>query len=410
MKILYFDCFSGISGDMTVGALLDLGVPKEYLIDNLKKLGIDNEYKIHIKKSIKNGIEGTDFDVELIEHAHHYDHINESKDGHSYEHEHNHKHEHHHCSRNLFDIEGLIDGSTLNENVKNMSKSIFKILAEAEAKVHGKNIYEVHFHEVGAVDSIIDIVGTAICIDYIKPDKVFSAPINTGSGFVRCQHGLMPVPAPATLNILKDVPIYSDEREFELTTPTGAAIIRYLSSEFKKHPEMKVKRVGYGCGKRNTEKPNVLRVILGEDDSQDSCILEATIDDMNPQIYGYLMDKLFEAGAKDVYFTPVYMKKNRPGIVVTITAPIKKEDKIKEVIFSETTTIGIRKFNIERTELQREFKKVSTEYGDITFKVSSYKGKVVNVTPEYEEVKMVAEKMNMPFKIVYNSLIGKEVL
>jgi pyridinium-3,5-bisthiocarboxylic acid mononucleotide nickel chelatase len=389
MKILYFDCFSGISGDMTVGALLDLGVPQEHLIEELDKLGISDEYEINIKKSSKNGIEGTDFDVQLKEHHHH--------------HHHDHHHEHHH-GRNLFDIEGLIDKSDLDDNVKKLSKDIFKVLAEAEAKVHGKDIYEVHFHEVGAVDSIVDIVGAAICIDYIKPDRVMASSINTGSGFVKCQHGVIPVPAPATLNILKDVPIYCDDREFELTTPTGAAIIKTLVSEFKKLSDMRIKRVGYGCGKRDTEKPNVLRIVLAEDASQDTCILEATIDDMNPQIYGYLMDKLFDAGAKDVYYTPIYMKKNRPGIVVTITVPTQNEDKIKEVMFRETTTIGIRKFNIERTELDREYEKINMEFGDITLKVSSYNGKVVNIKPEYEDIKNIAEKMDMPLKEVYRKV------
>jgi pyridinium-3,5-bisthiocarboxylic acid mononucleotide nickel chelatase len=390
MKILYFDCFSGISGDMTVGALLDLGVPHEHLITNLEKLGISNEYEIRIKKSLKNGIEGTDFYVNLKEHHHHHDH--------------DHEHGHHHHGRNLFDIEGLIDKSDLDENVKVMSKNIFKIVAEAESKVHGKDIYEVHFHEVGAVDSIVDIVGTAICIDYIKPDRIISSAINTGSGFVKCQHGLIPVPAPATVNILKDVPIYCDEREFELTTPTGAAVIKALASDFKKLSEMRIKKVGYGCGKRDTDKPNVLRVIIAEDASQDTCILEATIDDMNPQIYGYLMDKLFESGAKDVYLTPVYMKKNRPGIVVTVTTPTKIEDRIKEIIFNETTTIGIRKFHIERTELEREFKTHCTEFGDINFKVSSYNNKIVNVTPEFEDIKRAADKLNIPIKNIYNQV------
>ncbi|TDT50296.1 nickel pincer cofactor biosynthesis protein LarC [Fonticella tunisiensis] len=418
MKTLYFDCFSGISGDMTVAALLDLGVPQDYLIENLKKLGISDEYEIRISKAVKNGIEGTDFDVilkeehhhhhdEQIEHEHEHDHVHED-----YTHVHPHVHDehshgyehHHHHGRNLFDIEALIDGSTLNDNVKKLAKDMFRVVAEAEAKVHGKDIYEVHFHEVGAVDSIVDIVGTAICIDYINPDKIVSSPVNTGRGFVKCQHGIMPVPAPATLNILKDVPIYADEREMELTTPTGAAVIKTLASEFRKFPELKVKKAGYGCGKRNTEKPNVLRVILGETDSQENCILEATIDDMNPQIYGYLMDKLFEEGAKDVYFTPVYMKKNRPGIVITVTAPVILEDRIKEVLFRETTTIGIRKLNIERTELQREFKKVGTEFGEISFKVSKYKDRVVNVTPEYEDVKKAAERANLPLKEIYGAI------
>lgn len=378
MKTLYFDCFSGISGDMTVGALIDIGVPEEYLLKNLDKLGISTEYSIKIKKSIKNGIQGTDFDVLLIE-----------------------KHDDNHHGRNLFDIEGLIDKSSLNDNIKAISKKIFYIIAEAEAKVHGKGIYDVHFHEVGAVDSIIDIVGTAICIDYIKPDRILSSPVNTGSGFVKCQHGLIPVPAPATLNILKDIPIYCDEREFELTTPTGAAILKALALDFKKMSFIKIKKVGYGCGKRDTDKPNVLRVVLCEEELGENCILEATIDDMNPQIYGYLMDRLFEAGAKDVYLSPIYMKKNRPGIVLTVTAPVNNEESIKEIIFRQTTTIGIRKFNIERTELQREIRGIDTEYGRINFKISRLNEKVVNASPEYEDLKKAALSTGVPLKEIY---------
>lgn len=387
MKTLYFECFSGISGDMTVGALLDLIVPFDYLKNNLLKLGIDDEYEIEAKKEIKNGIEGTSF----------YVYLNEQKED----------SEHH--GRNLLDIETLIDSSKLNENVKNISKGIFKIVADAESRVHGCGIYDVHFHEVGAVDSIIDIVSTAICIDYIKPDMVISSPVNTGKGFVKCQHGIMPVPAPATVKILSGVKVYCDDREMELTTPTGAAIIKYLAKDFGNYPQMRIKKEGYGCGKRNSEKPNVLRVILFEDEFEkkdsENCILEATIDDMNPQIYGYVMDKLFDEGALDVYLTPVYMKKNRPGTVITITAPVDIQDKIIKLLFKETTTIGIRKFNIDRFELNRKVESLSTDYGEIRFKVSNYKGNIVNVSPEYEDVKKASLNYNVPFKIAYYNAV-----
>lgn len=380
MNILYFDCFSGISGDMAVGALLDLGVPTSHLKTSLEKLGITDEYAIKINKCKKNSIECVDFNVEIKEKE---------------------IIKHHHHGRNLFDIEMLIDNSTLNNNIKKLSKEMFLIIADAEAKVHGKPVDQVHFHEVGAIDSIIDIISTAICIDYLKPDKIISSPINTGKGFVKCQHGIIPVPAPATFNILQGVSIYNDEREFELTTPTGAAIIKTLAKESSSFPPMKVKNVGYGCGKRDTEKPNLLRVILGEGDSYETCILEATIDDMNPQLYGHLMDKLFEAGAKDVYYTPVYMKKNRPGVVVTITVPSTKEEAVKNIMFKETTTIGIRKFKIERTELEREFRTISTTYGDMKFKISKFNGQITNVSPEYEDIKLAAEKFNLPMKDIY---------
>lgn len=384
MNILYFDCFSGISGDMTIGALLDLGVPEDYLLNELNKLSISNEFEINIKREKKCGISGIDFNVDIK-------YLHDRQDYHG---------------RCLKDIENIIDKSSLNDNIKNISKKIFNIIAKAESEVHCKDINEVHFHEVGAVDSIVDIVGTAICIDYIKPDKILSSPVNTGCGFVECEHGIIPVPAPATLKILKDVPIYCDEREFELTTPTGAAILKGLVNEFIKYPQFKVLKEGYGCGKRDTKKPNLLRVMLCEKDDNDVCILEATIDDMNPQFYGYLMDKLFEAGAKDVYYTPVYMKKNRPGIVITITTSLSNEEKIKEIMFKESTTIGIRKFNIERTELEREIKNVSTKYGNIRFKVSCYKGEIMNISPEYEDIKRVAEEKNIPLKKVYKNVIN----
>lgn len=390
MSTLYFDCFSGISGDMTVGALIDVGVPGEYVVNELGRLGIDDEFEINISRGVKCGISGTDFNVILKEN-----------------HGHDEGYGHHYHGRTMGDIEELIKQSSLNDNVKNLSLRMFLIVAEAEAKVHGQPVEQVHFHEVGAVDSIIDIVGTAICIDYLKPDKIISSPVNTGRGFVRCQHGLLPVPAPATLNILQDVPVYCDEREMELTTPTGAAVIKALATDFVKMPDFKVKKCGYGCGKRNTEKPNLLRVILGEDMSGELCLLQATIDDMNPQIYGHLMDRLFEAGARDVYYTPVYMKKNRPGVVVTITVASRFEEAVKDVMFSETTTIGIRKIKIDRTELDRRMVKVSTPIGDINCKVCSYKGRVVNVTPEYEEVKKAAEKNNMSFKMAYNIIVGQ---
>lgn len=268
MRILYFDCFSGISGDMAVGGLLDLGVPEDYLTASLAKLEVPDEYSINIKKNMKNGIQGTDFCVDLIK-------------GYHNEGEHNNHH-----GRNLFDIEALIDSSTLNENIKVTAKKIFKIIGEAEARVHGKSLYETHFHEVGEIDSILDIVGIAICMDYLKPDRVLSSFINTGSGYIKCSHGILPVPAPATAVILKNVPVFCDERKFELTTPTGAAIVKALAEEFTKPPEMRMSRVGYGCGKRDTGGADVLRVILYDSDNElaNNFILETNIISINCHI------------------------------------------------------------------------------------------------------------------------------
>lgn len=374
MRTLYFDCFSGISGDMSVAALIDLGVPKEYLIEELKKLNIDEEYRIEIKRVKKAGIDATDFDVHLTEHRHH--------------------------ARNLFDIEGIIDKSTLSKGVKELSKKIFKIVAEAEAKVHGEKLYDVHFHEVGATDSIIDIIAFSLCIEYLKIDKVISSYINTGRGFVKCAHGTLPVPAPATSEILKGVPIYSDDREFELTTPTGAAIIKAVADEYALECPIVIKSVGYGAGKRETEKPNVLRVILSDDDYDEIFLIQANIDDMTGQNCGYLMERLLEHGAKDVYYTPIYMKKNRPAVVLNVITSKSKEEEILDIIFTESTTIGVRKIKLDRVELEREIKTISTDYGDVKVKVSKYKDKVVNIKPEYEDLKRIAIDNNMPLKNV----------
>lgn len=374
MRTLYFDCFSGISGDMAVAALIDLGVPKEYIIEELKKLNIDEEYRIEIKRVKKAGIDATDFDVILTEHRHH--------------------------ARNLFDIEGIIDKSNLSKGVKSLSKKIFKIVAEAEAKVHGEKLYDVHFHEVGATDSIIDIVSFSICIEYLKIDKVISSYINTGRGFVKCDHGTLPVPAPATSEILKGVPIYSDDREFELTTPTGAAIIKAVADEYVMDCPIVIKSVGYGAGKRETEKPNVLRVILSDDDYDEIFLIQANIDDMTGQNCGYLMERLLEHGAKDVYYTPIYMKKNRPAVVLNVITSKSKEEKMLDIIFTESTTIGVRKIKLERVELDREIKTISTDYGDVKVKVAKYKDKVVNIKPEYEDLKKIALENNMPLKNV----------
>ncbi|WP_331488046.1 nickel pincer cofactor biosynthesis protein LarC [Caminicella sporogenes] len=252
MKILYYDCFSGISGDMNLGALIDLGVDTDYLLKELSKLGLNSEYEIKIEKKNKNGIEGTKVDV-ILQHEHkkHHD-----------------KKHHHHVHRNLKDIEEIINSSTLNDSIKKLSISMFMKIAEAEAKVHGKTLYEVHFHEVGAIDSIIDIVGAAICIDYLKPDKIAASHVQVGGGFVECAHGLIPVPAPATVEILKGIPIKSGIVSFETTTPTGAAILAVNVDEFTDKVDMAIEKVGYGVGSRDLEIPNVLRVYLGKENKK----------------------------------------------------------------------------------------------------------------------------------------------
>ncbi|MFL0249822.1 nickel pincer cofactor biosynthesis protein LarC [Clostridium neuense] len=400
MKILYYDCFCGISGDMNLAALIDLGVPKKYLTEELSKLNLNSEYEIRIERSMKLGITGTRVDVTLKNNMH----------GHSHE-EHIHSHEHHH--RNLKDVEDIINSSNLSDEVKKLSLDIFMKVAEAEAKVHGKMIDEVHFHEVGAIDSIVDIVGAAICIDYLKVDKIIASPVQVGGGFVKCAHGIMPVPAPATAEILKNIPMNTGIVQFETTTPTGAAILAANAEEFTKNIDFEVKKIGYGIGHRDLEIPNVLRVYLGEKEASEKkdeqYIFETNIDDMNPELYGYVEDKLFEAGALDVFKTPIYMKKGRPGIKLSVLTELKKENGILDIIFEETTSLGIRKYKVEKIMLDREFSKVNTEYGDITVKKAYYKGKLVKYKPEYEECKTIAKEKKLPLDKIYKAVYKQDL-
>lgn len=440
MKILYYDCFCGISGDMNLAALIDLGVPKEYLIKELSKLNLNSEYEIKIEKSAKLGITGTRVDVILNnelsnnshiqdkdlhehnygEHVHNHSHSdsdsehhqdeNNHEHGHSHE-EHTHNHEHHH--RNLRDMEEIINSSDLSDKVKKISLDMFMRVAEAEAKVHGKTIYEVHFHEVGAIDSIVDMVGAAICLDYLKVDKIIASPVQVGGGFVKCAHGIMPVPAPATVEILKNIPMNTGIVQFETTTPTGAAILASNVKEFTSKIDFSIKKIAYGIGHRDLEIPNVLRVYLGESEKteklENQYILETNIDDMNPEIYGYIEEKLFEAGALDVFKTPIIMKKGRPAIKLSMLINEKIEQEVLKVIFEETTSIGVRKYMIEKIMLDREFSKVETEYGDITIKKSYHKGKLVKYKPEYEECKSIAKEKNISIDTVYKSVYRQDI-
>lgn len=393
MKILYFDCSSGISGNMTIGALLEIVDDEKYLLNELKKLNIDG-YEIKISKKVKNGITGTYVDV-LLEPEHHHKHK---------EHNHENEHTHHHEHRNLSDVNKIIDNSTLNEEVKKLAKKIFLRVAKAESKVHNKSLEEVHFHEVGAIDSIIDIVGTAILINKINPDKIVSSTVNDGYGFIECAHGKMAVPVPATSEIFSNsnVKFRQIEIDTELVTPTGAAIIAELATDFMPLPEMQVEKIGWGSGSKDLQIPNVLKVYYGniEDEKNDIIVMETNIDDCGGEILGYTQELLFKNGALDVFFTPIFMKKNRPGYRMSITC--KQEDKLKlqNIIFRETTTIGIRYRKEHRAVLKREIIEIETKYGKIKAK------KVINngeeyIYPEYEEIKKIAEKNNIPLKNFY---------
>lgn len=396
MKILYFDCFSGISGDMTLGALIDCGVDAEDFKRELSKLHIDG-YSLEITRKLKNNIMGTD--VNVILHDEHH--------GHEHEHEHHHHSHGEHIHRNLEDIEHIIDESELNESVKSMSKKIFTKLANAEAKIHGKSVDEVHFHEVGAVDSIVDIVGTSICIDILGIDKFVGSPVNTGMGFVECQHGTIPVPGPAAVELLKGVPVFSSDIDTELVTPTGAAIISTLCEDYGPLPPMTIERAGYGSGKKDIDIPNMLRVIIGQNKKKDDdvCVIECNIDDMDSEFYEHVMEKLFCEGALDVYLTNIMMKKNRPAVKLSVIAKNDDADRLSSIIFEETSTIGVRKYSVERETLERKVITVETGFGDVHVKVAYRDGKPVNYAPEYEDIKKIAQKTGMPIKHIYMEAI-----
>lgn len=403
MKTLYFDCSSGISGNMTLGALLEIVGDENYLLEELKKLNVDG-YKIEISKQVKNGITGTYVDVILEHEHHHHDHEHEYEHNHNPEHDHGHEHHHHHEHRNLYDVNNIIDNSSLDENTKALAKRIFLRVAKAESKVHNKPLDEVHFHEVGAIDSIVDIVGTAILINKINPDKVIASVVNDGYGFIECAHGTMAVPVPATSEIFaaSNVKFRQIDIDTELVTPTGAAIIAELVEDFTTLPAMVTEKIGWGTGSKNLKIPNVLKVYYGEiqEENQNFVVMETNVDDCSGEILGYTSEKLFANGALDVFYTPIYMKKNRPAYRLSVAC--RKEDmfKLQNIIFKETTTIGIRYRFESRTELGREFVEIDTKYGKIRAKKVTNNGETY-VYPEYESMKKIAEENNIPLKELY---------
>lgn len=402
MKTLYFDCSSGISGNMTLGALVEILGDEQYLVEELKKLQVDG-YHIEISKKVKNGITGTYVDVVLEDHHHHeHDHHHEE-----HHHEHEHEHEHHHEHRNLHDVNHIIENSNLKEETKQLAKRIFRRVAEAESKVHHKSIEEVHFHEVGAIDSIVDIVGTAILINKIQPDKIISSVVNDGYGFIECAHGTMSVPVPATSEIFSKAGVKCRQIDIdtELVTPTGAAIISELATEFTVMPTMTVQKIGWGAGKKDLKIPNVLKVYLGEmeetlEEKQEIAVMETNIDDTTGEILGYTAEKLMQNGALDAFFTPIYMKKGRPAYRLTVACRKENIEKLQTIIFRETTTIGIRYRYEKRNVLPREKVEVNTEYGLVQAKQVKL-GEETYTYPEYESLKKIAEEQNIPLKDLY---------
>lgn len=384
MKILYYDCFSGISGDMNLGAMLDLGVSRSFLINELGKLNIKG-WKITAVRDQRHGIEGTRVTVKITGTQHHH--------------------------RNLGDIERIIDRSELDAKTKDLSMKIFMKVARAEALVHGIPVEKVHFHEVGAIDSIIDIVGAAICFNSLNIDEVHVSPVELGGGFVKCEHGTLPVPAPATAEIIKGMPVKAGGVNFEATTPTGAAILSALGKRFGSPAGFTVLKTGYGVGqKENPDVPNLLRVFLGETEEvksgHNALLLECNIDDMNPEFFDYISEKLFYAGASDVYITNIIMKKGRPGNVLNIICEPGREEKLKEIIFTESTSVGIRSIPFRKDTLVRKFEIRKTIYGNVTIKQSYFKGRMVSFKPEYEDIKKIALDKGIPVKEVYNKVMA----
>ncbi|MFH1014412.1 MAG: nickel pincer cofactor biosynthesis protein LarC [Nitrospirota bacterium] len=385
MKIAYFDCSSGISGDMCLGALIDAGVPVTKLEDELRKLRVKG-YELKVKKVKRSGFTATKADIVIVESS---SRISRDKVQ---------------SSKKWKDIERIIKASSLSESVKQKGLKIFKRLFEAETKVHGETFNTAHLHELGAVDCMIDIFGTIIGLKLLGIEKVYSSGVNIGGGSIRTKHGILPVPAPATAELLKDIPVYSDGINYELTTPTGAVILKEISSSFESFPDMVIEKIGIGAGNKDfKDKPNVLRILIGqgkeqgaENRGQKVAVIETTIDNMNPQIYEYVMERLFKAGALDVYLTQLIMKKGRPGIKLTVLCNSKEKENLMKIIFEETTTIGLRFYEAGRQTLKREIKEIDTSLGKVKVKISKLGSRIIKTAPEYEDCKKLAKKRNMP--------------
>lgn len=383
MKTAYIDCIAGASGDMIIGSLIDAGLDIDLLREKLNLLNL-KEFDIKVRKVVKNGFAASKFDViiEDTKHARHY-----------------------------ADFDKLINESRLDKEIKSKSLKIFKMMCEAEAKIHNSDWDKVHLHELGGVDTIVDVVGALICIDLLGIEKIVCSPLPVGRGFVKGAHGEIPLPAPATAALLKGIPLYGSEIKKELITPTGAALLRFLASEFGSLPQITVDEIGYGAGDRDLEIPNLLRVFIGDSKEKDSRILEnlylleTNIDDQNPEYFEYVMEQLFEKGALDVFLQPIQMKKNRPAAKLSVIVRPGDLFAVKKIIFKETSSIGIRQQLVERESLPREIIAVSTEYGNINIKVAYLDKEQKKFYPEYEDCKKSAKEKNISIENIYRSAL-----
>lgn len=376
MKIAYFDCFSGASGDMILGAMIDAGLSPKDLRAELNRIHMP--VRLNIKKVLKTGIGATRVVVEGKDEKH---------------------------DRNLKEMLNIIDRSDLDPEIRDKSKALLQRIADVEGKIHRRPPEEVHFHEIGGLDSIVDIVGAVWGFRQLEIDRLYVSRVNVGAGFVRCEHGLLPVPAPATLSLMKGKPIYSSGVEKELLTPTGAALLTSLGSEFGRMPGMRVERVGYGAGRDDLPHPNLLRLIIGKEDpvagKERVMVVETNIDDMNPQFYDYVMEGLLEMEVQDVFLTPILMKKNRPATLLTTICPGEKLSSVVDFLLKETTTLGLRWREEERSCADREILSLQTKYGTLRFKLAKWEEKVANLSPEYEDCKKLALKQRVSIKEVF---------
>ena len=391
MKTLYFDCFAGASGNMILAALVGLGVDKTALIRQLRQLNI-SDFDIEFSNVDRSGISALHAEVKVP---------------------------HEHIHRHLSDIKKIINDSGLGKTVKERVVAIFTRLAEAEAKIHGIDVEHVHFHEVGGMDAIVDVVGACIGFEMLGIESFACSKVHVGSGFAKMAHGKFPIPPPAVAELLSGVPIYSTDVQGELITPTGAAIISTVCDSYGTIPELKVEKSAYGAGTREYKDfPNTLRLILGETSAATTSdrqspsmdylvLLETNIDDLSPQILGYVMDRAFELGALDCWFTPIQMKKNRPAAMVSILCEEAKREELTALLYTETSTLGVRVTNIERECLPREVVKIRTEHGDVDVKIARFKGKIVNAKPEYDQIRDIAKSANRPVREVEREILDK---
>ncbi len=438
MRIAYLDCFSGISGDMFLGALLDAGVPEKLFEDAVAALNIGA--RLEISKVTRSGIAATKVDVLVDEEkelpreisaearTHKHDHDHEHQHGHKHPPEHVELREHNYSQsgheaaraeasakpehdRGLKEISSVIQQAGISEGAKRTAISIFEALGAAEARIHNSDIEKVHFHEVGAVDAMVDIVCAAVGAEALQVDQIICSPLNVGGGTVKCAHGVLPVPVPATVELLQGAPVYSSGIQAELVTPTGAAIVKVLATRFTPFPSMTIEKSGYGAGTRDFPgHANVVRLTIGESQaafaentSQETiCVLEANLDDLNPQVFGYVVEQLLAAGALDAFALSVQMKKNRPGTLLTVLSKPEDASRLSQIIFTETSTLGVRRREEQRQTLSRKWITVGTRWGNVRLKVASMNGSITHYAPEYEDCRKIAAEQHVPLKSVMN--------